>query len=212
MPGDGNLWDNTNLYKSTGRYPTIPTVYALKDDLAKSFQVQLKQSELPTRWNSISAKQAELNTLFQSDYYGNCYAGRYENTWVTYNPNKDGSNCGAVLSLQYNTCKNLDVNFNQYGNALIQEYSDRIEIYANNFDEKNQTTLRTDTFKINGCSAKPTYTAKDTGRNQTASQIIEDYSNGTYTLTVKHTMALLKSASPAAATKPTGKQPSSNLL
>lgn len=40
MLGDGNLWDNTNLYKSTGRYPTIPTVYALKDDLAKSFQVQ----------------------------------------------------------------------------------------------------------------------------------------------------------------------------
>lgn len=186
MPGDGNLWDNTNLYKSTGRYPTIPTVYDLKDDLAKSFQVQLKQSELPARWNSISAKQAEFNMLFQSDYYGNCYAGRYENTWVTYNPNKDGSNCGAVLSLQYNTCKNLDVNFNQYGNALIQEYSDRIEIYANNFDEKNQTTLRTDTFKINGCSAKPSYTAKDTGRNQTASQITENYSNGTYTLTVKH--------------------------
>ena len=186
MSGDGNLDKNYNPYKSTGRYPTIPTVYALRDSVAKSFQVQIKQSSIPSRWSSISAKQDEFNKLFASDYYGNCYAGRYENTWVTYNSNKDGSNCGAVLSLKYNTCKNLDVNFNQYGNALIKEYSDRIDIYANNFDEKAQTTLRTDTFKISGCAAKPSYSAKDTGRNQTASQISESYANGTYTLTVKH--------------------------
>lgn len=186
MSGDGNLDKNYNPYKSTGRYPTIPTVYALRDSVAKSFQVQIMQSSIPSRWSSISAKQDEFNKLFASDYYGNCYAGRYENTWVTYNSNKDGSNCGAVLSLKYNTCKNLDVNFNQYGNALIKEYSDRIDIYANNFDEKAQTTLRTDTFKISGCAAKPSYSAKDTGRNQTASQISESYANGTYTLTVKH--------------------------
>lgn len=186
MSGDGNLDKNYNPYKSTGRYPTIPTVYALRDSVAKSFQVQIKQSSIPSRWSSISAKQDEFNKLFASDYYGNCYAGRYENTWVTYNSNKDGSNCGAVLSLKYNTCKDLDVNFNQYGNALIKEYSDRIDIYANNFDEKAQTTLRTDTFKISGCAAKPSYSAKDTGRNQTASQISESYANGTYTLTVKH--------------------------
>lgn len=186
MSGDGNLDKNYNPYKSTGQYPTIPTVYALRDSVAKSFQVQIKQSSIPSRWSSISAKQDEFNKLFASDYYGNCYAGRYENTWVTYNSNKDGSNCGAVLSLKYNTCKNLDVNFNQYGNALIKEYSDRIDIYANNFDEKAQTTLRTDTFKISGCAAKPSYSAKDTGRNQTASQISESYANGTYTLTVKH--------------------------
>ena len=186
MNGDGNLRNNHNLYKSTGRYPTIPTVYALRDTAAKSFQVQIKQSSIPSRWSSISAKQDEFNKLFASDYYGNCYAGRYENSWVTYNPNKDGSNCGAVLSLKYNTCKELDVNFNQYGNALIQEYSDHINIYADNFDEKAQTTLRTDTFKITGCASKPSYSAKDTGRNQTASQISESYSNGTYTLTVKH--------------------------
>ncbi|MDD7556006.1 glycoside hydrolase family 98 domain-containing protein, partial [Ruminococcus sp.] len=129
MNGDGNLRNNHNLYKSTGRYPTIPTVYALRDTAAKSFQVQIKQSSIPSRWSSISAKQDEFNKLFASDYYGNCYAGRYENSWVTYNPNKDGSNCGAVLSLKYNTCKELDVNFNQYGNALIQEYSDHIDIY-----------------------------------------------------------------------------------
>lgn len=183
---DGNLDKNRNLYKSTGRYPTIPTVYALRDDIAKSFKVQIKQSEIASRWTDIAAKQEEFNKLFPSDYYGNCYAGRYENTWLAYNPNKDGSNCGAVLSLKYNTCKDLDVNFNEYGNALIKEYSDHIDIYANNFDNKAQTTLKTDTFKISGCSAKPSYTAKDTGVNQTKSQITESYENGTYTLTVKH--------------------------
>ena len=186
MPTDGNLDKNRNLYKSTGRYPTIPTVYALKDDIAKSFKVQIKQSEIASRWTDISAKQDEFNQLFSSDYYGNCYAGRYENTWLAYNNNKDGSNCGAVLSLKYNTCKDLDVNLNEYGNALIKEYSDHIDIYANNFDNKSQTTLKTDTFKISGCSAKPSYTAKDTGVNQTKSQITENYENGTYTLTVKH--------------------------
>lgn len=186
MPGDGNLWDNTNLFKSTGRYPTIPTVYALKDDTAKTFKYQLKQSQLSSRWSSISAKQEEFNKVFASDATANCYAGRYNNTWVTYNNNKNGANCGALLNLKYNTCKTLDVNFNAYGNAIINEYSDHIDIYANNFDNKSQTTLKTDTFKINGCNSQPTYTAIDTGRNQTKSEITESYSNGTYTLTVKH--------------------------
>lgn len=174
MSSDGNLKDNHNPYKSTGRYPTIPTVYALKDDIAKSFKVQIKQSSIASRWATIAAKQDEFNKLFPSDYYGNCYAGRYENTWLAYNPNKDGSNCGAVLSLKYNTCKDLDVNLNEYGNALIKEYSGHIDIYANNFDDKAQTTLKTDTFKISGCSAKPTYTAKDTGVNQTKNLFSQD--------------------------------------
>lgn len=186
MSDDGNLDKNRNLYKSTGRYPTIPTVYALKDDTAKTFKYQLNQSQLASRWSSISAKQEEFNKVFASDAAANCYAGRYNNTWVTYNNNKDGANCGALLNLQYNTCKTLDVNFSEYGNAIINEYSDHIDIYANNFDNKAQTTLKTDTFKVNGCASKPTYTAKDTGRNQTKSEITESYSDGTYTLTVKH--------------------------
>lgn len=88
MAGDGNLWDNKNLYKSTGRYPTIPTVYSLYDSTAKTFKYQLKQSQLGSRWNSISAKQNEFNNVFSSEFNGNCYAGRYNNTWVTYNNDK----------------------------------------------------------------------------------------------------------------------------
>lgn len=186
MPGDGTFEKNNNLYKSTGRYPTIPTVYALRDTIAQSFKYQLNQSQLDSRWSDLAAKQTEFNEVFPEEYSGACYAGRYENTWLAYNNNKDGSSCGALLPLKYNTCQELDVNFDAYGTALIKEYSDHIDIYANNFDNKAQTTLKTDTFKISGCTAKPSYTANDTGRNQTKSQIKERYENGTYTLEVQH--------------------------
>lgn len=46
---NGNYKDNHNPYKSTGRYQTIPTVYALLDDLAKSIPVQIKQSTIASR-------------------------------------------------------------------------------------------------------------------------------------------------------------------
>lgn len=183
---DGNLKDNHNLYKSTGRYQTIPTVYALKDSLAKSIPVQVSQSSYTSKWSSISQKQEEFNSLYPSEYYGNCYVGRNDNTWIAYNINKNGSNCGAVFTLKYNTCKEMDVNFNAYGNALINEYSDHIDIYTNNYTEKDKTTLRTDTFKISGCSAEPSVTWKDRGVNQSESIVNTVYSNGTVTITVKH--------------------------
>lgn len=186
MPGDGTLENNHNLYKSTGRYPTIPTVYALRDTLAQSFAYQLNQSQLDSRWSDLAAKQAEFNAVFPEEYTGSCYAGRFENTWLAYNNNKDGSGSDAQFSLKYNTCQDMKVSFDAYGTALIREYSDHINIYANNFDNKAQTTLKTDTFIISGCTAKPSYTADDTGRNQTGSQIKERFENGTYTLEVQH--------------------------
>ena len=186
MNGDGNLKDNHNLYKQTGRYQTIPTVLALTDSLAKSIPVQVKHSAYTSKWNSISAKQNEFNSLYLSEYTGNCYVGRNDNTWIAYNNNKNGSNCGAVFNLRYNSCKSMDVNFNAYGNALIHEFNDRIEIYANNYDEKHPTELRTDTFKIVGCSGEPAFTAKDRGVGQVKSQITTSYENETFTVTLRH--------------------------
>jgi hypothetical protein len=187
MPGDGNLRNNTNLFKRTGRYPTIPTVYALNDDLAKSFDLQLKQSELSSRWATISEKQNEFNKIFPLEYRGNCYAGRYQNTWVTYNPNKTGTAASGSLSLKYNSCKQMEVNYSAYASGLINEYSDHIDIYLNNYDEENKTTLKTNTLKIYGCTSKPTFTYKDRGVNQTNSIVSGSLSSdGTYTLTVQH--------------------------
>ncbi len=184
---DGNYKDNYNPYKSTGRYQTIPTVYALVDDLAKSIPVQIKQSTIASRWSSISAKQAEFNKLYPDSYYANCYVANNHNTWITYYNSKvsDGDR-GAKFNLKYNTCKSLDIKHQLYGSALINEYSDHINVYLSNYDEDAATTLKTESITISGASAKPTYTAKDRGVNQTASVITESWNNGTYTLTVKH--------------------------
>lgn len=89
MTGDGNLKDNHNPYKRTGRYPTIPTMLEPIDALGKAMQVQINQSTIATRWPTIEAKQNEFNNLFPNEYWGNIYAGSNENTWVTYNPYKD---------------------------------------------------------------------------------------------------------------------------
>ncbi|MDE6020791.1 MAG: carbohydrate-binding protein [Ruminococcus sp.] len=187
IDNDGNYKDNHNPYKSTGRYQTIPTVYALADDLAKSIPVQIKQSTIASRWSSISAKQAEFNKLYPDSYYANCYVGNNENTWITYYNSKvsDGDK-GAVLDLKYNTCKSFDIKHQLYGSAVINEYSDHIDVYMNNYDEDDATTLKTESITISGASAKPIFTAKDRGANQTASVITESWNNGTYTLTVKH--------------------------
>ncbi|MGN1481265.1 glycoside hydrolase family 98 domain-containing protein [Porcipelethomonas sp.] len=187
LSNDGNLKDNTILYKSTGTYQTIPTVYALKDNLAKSIPVQVKQSEIPSRWSTIEDKQDEFIQLYPSDYWGNCYAGRNENSWVTYNPDKNGATVGGYLSLKYNTCNKMEVTLSERASALINEYSDHIDIYTNNYDEDAKTTLKTNTFKIYGCTSEPEFTYKDRGVNQAASQISGSFSSdGTYTLTVKH--------------------------
>ncbi|MDE5564993.1 MAG: carbohydrate-binding protein [Oscillospiraceae bacterium] len=184
---DGNLKDNHNPFKSTGRYQTIPVVYALTDDLAKSIPVQIKQSSIASRWNSIEAKQAEFDKLYAQDYWGNCYAGRNENTWVTYNPYKSDTAAGGYLNLKYNTCKQVEVTYPRYGTGLINEYSDHIDFYLTNYDEDDTTALKTDTIKISGCASEPTITyTKDRGVNQPKSEISTSFSEGTYTITVKH--------------------------
>jgi len=183
---DGNLKDNRDPFKSTGRYQTIPTVYALLDDAAKSIQVQVKQSSISSRWPTIAAKQEEFNKLYPAEFSANCYAARNENTWLTYNPNKTGGETGALLNLKYNTCKTLDIKHQLYGSAIINEYSDHIDLYLNNYDEDAVDTLKTEVIKIAGANSKPSFTYNDRGVSQTASVLTESWNNGEYTLTVKH--------------------------
>ncbi len=186
MEDDGNLAYNHNPFRCTGRYPTIPTVYSLSDDLAKSIEVKINQSEIPTRWKSIEDKQSEFNALFPEESWGNFFAGRRENLWVTYNPNKDGRTAGGYFIPKYNTCKQVEVAYSEYGTGIIKEFSDHMDIYLNNFDEKDPTTLKTNTIKIYGASSAPTYTIKHRGVNQLRSDVTENWSNGVYTLTVRH--------------------------
>lgn len=191
MPNDGNLKNNYDQYKSTGRYQTIPTVYSLRDDLAKTIPVQIKQSQIPSRWASIADKQAEFNKYYPNDTEnGNSFWARNENTWVTYNPNKNGAAAGSILKLKYNTCKTLDISHSAaYGTALVNEYADHIDVYLNNYDQKSNSAA-TDTLTLTGASSKPSYTAKDRAVPMLASQITESWEDGVYKLTVAHNGAL----------------------
>lgn len=186
MEDDGNLAYNRNPFKCTGRYPTIPTIYKLKDDLAKSIEVQIKQSTIESRWKTIQDKQNEFNEMFPEESWGSFYAGRNENIWVTYNPNKNGKMAGGYFIPKYNTCSQIEVAYSEYASGLIKEYSDHIDFYLNNYDEEAPTTLKTNTIKIYGASSQPTYTIKHRGVNQMRSSVSESWNNGVYTLTVQH--------------------------
>lgn len=186
MDSDGNLKDNKSFFKKTGRYPTIPTVYALDDSLAQSFEVQIKKSTYSTRWPTIDAKVSEMNTLFEQEYTGDIYAGRNENTWVVYNPYKTNQTASGSIPFKYNTAASMDVTLTRYGAGIINEYADSLNVYLNNYDDSVDTSLKTDTIKIYSSSSQPTFTYEDRGVNQTASVVTSDWSNGVFTLTVKH--------------------------
>lgn len=186
MKNDGNLKDNYNLYKSTGRYPTIPTVYSLADDLAKSIKVPINQSAIPSRWKTIEDKQNEFNELFPEEYYGNCYAGRYDNSWLAYNPNKDGAVSAGYIIPKYNTCSQVELSYTEYSSCFMKEHPDYIDFYINNYDEDDSKRLKSNTIKIYGAATKPEYTYKKRGVNQAKSKIAEKWDNGVYTLTINH--------------------------
>ncbi len=187
---DGKNYEyNKTYFKKTGRYPTIPVVYGLRDNLAKSFKVQVKNSEYSSRWSSISAKVNEFNYLFPQEYTGDIYARRNENIWAIYNPYKQNKSVSGTIPFKYNTCSKVDVTLgNRYSGGIITEYKDSLKVYLNNFDNKLETGLKTDVIKISGCSVKPgfTYSDRALAHSQQASQVSESYSNGVYTLTVKH--------------------------
>ena len=187
MDDDGNLRYNNTHFKKTGRYPVVPVVYGLNDSLAKSFDIQINKSELSSRWSSITAKTNELNTLFQSEYTGDIYAGRRENNWVIYNPYKTaGKTASGIIPFQYNTAASAEITLSRYSAGIMTEYSDCVDFYLNNYDNKVDTSLKTDTIKVNGCSSEPEFTYHDRGVNQTASKVSSTYSNGTLTLTIQH--------------------------
>ena len=50
MDGDGNLLNNKTFFKKTGRYPAVPTVFALDDADANSFPVKVNRSAYASRW------------------------------------------------------------------------------------------------------------------------------------------------------------------
>ncbi|MBO9562645.1 MAG: carbohydrate-binding protein [Niastella sp.] len=189
MDGDGNYELNKTFFKKTGRYPTVPLVYQLDDTDANSFEVKVNKSAYATRWPSISSKTTEFNNLFASEYTGTLYAGRHENGWVTYNPFKINQTASATIPFKYNTCSSMELTYSQYSAGIVKEYSNRLNIYLNNYDNKLNTGLKTDVIRINGASAQPTWSYTERGSHQ-ASVLSASWSGGVFTLTVQHNGAL----------------------
>lgn len=191
MEDDGNLRDNHSFYKSTGRYPSVPVVYGLRDDLARSFEIQVYQSDLVPQWppaehgwHSVAKKQEVFNELFPEEYTGDCYAGRLENTWVTYNPYKEEKTAEGELPCHYNTCEKIGLNYSRYTSGVINEYADHIDFYLNNYDEKDDK-LRENIIKIYGSVEEPVFTYEDRGNKQYPAQITSQWEDGVFTLTIR---------------------------
>jgi hypothetical protein len=189
MDGDGNYEFNKYFFKKTGRYPTIPTVFRLDDEMAKSFQYQVNRSQYATRWPSVTSKVTELNSVFPEEYTGTLYAGRHENGWVIYNPFKTGVTANASIPFKYNTCERVDLTFSQYTASVMKEFSDHVTFYLSNYDNVINTGLKTDIIKIYGSSAEPTFSFIERGNHQ-ASVVGGVWDQGVYTLTVQHNGAL----------------------
>lgn len=184
MDGDGTYLNNTTFFKKTGRYPAIPMVYKLGDSLANTFQVKVNKSAYSTRWPAVANKVSDYNTLFPQEYTGDIYAGRSENSWVTYNPYKLDQLAKGSIPLKYNTCDRVDLAYAQFSLGVMKEYADKLTFYLTNYDNYF-TSLKTDTIKIFGSTVEPTYSFKDRANHQ-VSTISKDWTNGVLTLSVKH--------------------------
>jgi hypothetical protein len=185
MDGDFNLRSNKTFFKKTGRYPTVPTVYQLDDSPAQSFPVKVNRSAYSSRWPTMAAKTNEFNSLFPQEYTGDLYAGRHENGWVLYNPYRSGQTASNSIPFKYNTCDHIDLIFSQYTSGVMKEYSNSVTFYLANYDNVLNTGLKTDTIRIHGSSAEPTYSYTDRGSHQ-ASVVTKSWSGGVFTLTVQH--------------------------
>ncbi|QEI13547.1 carbohydrate-binding protein [Cellvibrio japonicus] len=184
LDDDGTYLNQKSWYKKTGRYPAIPTVWKLNDSIANSFQVQVNRSGYNARWPNITAKVNEFNSVFPQEYTGDIYAGRQENTWVTYNPYKTNRTASGTIPFKYNTCDAMSVTYSQFTTGVVKEYTNRLDFYLTNYDIDN-TALKTNVIRITGASSQPTFTFRDRGEHQ-ASNVTSNWTNGVLTLNVNH--------------------------
>lgn len=173
--------DNHFYLRNTGRYPAIPVVANLRDTEAKSFKYKFNQSSIVSSWDNISTKTREWNRIYPQEYTGDIFAGRQENTWVTYNGYKTVKS--GNIPFQYNTCKSMNLELETFTSAVWKEYADHITGYLTNYDVSGRSVSTT--IKINGATAKPT--ANLAARAETTCKITDEgWNDGVYTLTISH--------------------------
>ncbi len=187
METSGPHSTNKSFFKKSGRYPTVPTVYQLDDEPAKSFAIQVARSGYLSRWPTNAAKVNEFNTLFPEEASGDIYAGRHENGWVFYNPYKTGQTASGSIFFKYNTAERMELELTRYTSGVVKESSDKLEIYLNNHDVQLDNTPKTNTIRIHGASFQPSWSYVNRGTPGTAAPgVTSSWSGGVLTLTVVH--------------------------
>lgn len=184
---DANHWLNNRWWmKSTGRYPTIPTMLSAGT-----------LTDISSYVSNTTAKQDYLKTLFAEEYSGDIYAGRHENGWVTYNPYQydDVTDANGIRTLsaatkratgsipfQYNTCESIQLDYAPYSMGIIKEYADKVTIYLNNY--QTDGLVSEDIITIKGAQEKPTCSWTNRGMQQPT--VDTKWEEGVLTVTVKH--------------------------
>ena len=197
--GIGNIagYANNNYlyFKRTGRYATIPVVIDLYDDKAKSAGITvINRSEYNSKYQN---RQSDKVNLFNQKYpdpvieAGDLFVGRHKNALVCYFPFSDHKRENGNLKttsygkipLKFNKCTNMELTLGLFSSVHAKEYSDHIDFYLNNFNERESREVRTDVIKINGASSKPSFNVTS---NRCNAEVTENWSNGVYTVNVKH--------------------------
>lgn len=201
-----NAWlENKWWLKTTGRYPAIPQVYDLLDDDARMLEA-VDVSQYQTRWPSEAAKLEEFNRLFPQEYTGDIYAGRHENTWMTYNPYQyEDSRVGGVrarhvstrraggrIPFRYNTAGSIALDFSPYAMAVMKEFADSVSLYMTNYrnskawpDNYIEAENATDTIRIYDAVEEPVVAWHDRADHR-PSTVAREWKDGVLTLVVSH--------------------------
>ncbi|MBP5680388.1 MAG: glycosyl hydrolase family 98 [Bacteroidales bacterium] len=186
--GNGQWMNNYCYFKKTGRYPAIPIVNVLYDQLAKNIPVRVSKASYSSRWGSQAAKVADFNKQYPEVSKGDLYVNRYRNQLVTYFPftylNKKKT-ASAEIPLLYNTCDSLYLNYNLLSSGVVHEYADHIDLYLNNY-RADTTTQREDIITVIGATSEPTYTLKRRAQALMSATASWDAETKRYVLKVKH--------------------------
>ena len=187
--GNGQFMDNLTYFKKTGRYQAIPVVIDLYDSLAKTIPTQVKRTAYSSTWPSQTRKVTQFNKLYPEISTGDLFVSRHNNELITYYPFsyfRKATTASAEIPLLYNSCDTLGLVYGKFGNGVINEYADHIDVYLNNF-RSDTTTLVTDQIIIRGATSQPSYTfSKRVAAKANTPTESFDAETGTYTLTIKH--------------------------
>lgn len=184
---NGYFMDNLCYFKSTGRYGAIPMTPCLTE-MSQGISSKIYKTSHAAAWPNTTLKKAKFDVAYPQVSTGDLFVSRYKNQLVTYTPytyvnNKKSAT--ANVPLKYNTCKSLDLTWNELSAAIIREYADSITFYMNNY-RCDTTTAKVDKIVINGATAKPSYTLKKRQEAIATATDSWEESTGTYTLSLSH--------------------------